>query len=113
VALAIRVLDEQAIADAYGFDGSFLVESELALFAEDGLIRHEVVSVHPYRKCYGRDAGDDLSARLKDPDKAAFLADLDGSVVGRVLRRRAGTAMRGSMTLRWTHDAGGRASDVP
>src|SRR4051794_39424407 len=68
--LTIRAPDEAAIADAYGFDDSFLVESELALSAEGGVVRYEVVSVPPYRKCYGRLAGDDLSARLKDPDKA-------------------------------------------
>jgi streptothricin acetyltransferase len=85
VDLVIRALDEQAIADAYGFDGSFLVESELALFAEDGVVRYEVVSVRPYRKCYGPHAGDDPSAHLKAPDKAVFLAYLDGSVAGRVI----------------------------
>ena len=83
--LVIGAPDEQAIADAYGFDGSFLVDSELALFAEGDVVRYEVVSVRPYRKCYGGLAGDGLSAHLKAPDKAVFLAYLDGSVAGRVL----------------------------
>jgi len=85
VDLAIRVPDEQAIKDAYGFDDSFLVESELALFAEDGVVRYQIVPVPPYRKRYSRDAQDDLSVHLKAPDKAVFLAYLDGSVAGRVL----------------------------
>src|SRR5262245_33408678 len=77
--------DEQAIKDACGFDDSFLVESELALFAEGGVVRYQVLPVRPYRKRYGRDAGDDLSVHLNAPDKAVFLAYVDGSVAGRVL----------------------------
>ena len=83
--LAIRVPDEQAIDAAYGFDDSFLVESELALFAEDGVVRYQIVPVRPYRKRYRRDAGDALSMHLIAPDKAVFLAYVDGSVAGRVL----------------------------
>jgi streptothricin acetyltransferase len=85
VDLVIKALDEQAIGDAYGFDGSFLVESELVLFAEDGVVRYEVVSVPLYEKRHGRGGGDDLSAYLKTPDKEVFLAYLNGSVAGRVV----------------------------
>jgi streptothricin acetyltransferase len=85
MALAITALDEQTIDDAHGFDDSFMVEYEMTLWAEDGAVRYVVVSVPPYRKCYGRHAGDDLSVHLKAPDKAAFLAYLDGSIAGRVL----------------------------
>jgi streptothricin acetyltransferase len=82
VDLVIRAPDGQAIGDAYEFDDSFPVESELILFAEGGVVRYEVVPVPPYEKSYGRA---DLSGHLDAPDKAVFLACLDGSVAGRVV----------------------------
>lgn len=80
--LVIRAPDEQAIGDAYGFDGSFTVASELVLVAEGGVLRYEVVSVTPYQKSYGRA---DLSGYPDAPDKAVFLAYLGGLVAGRVV----------------------------
>jgi streptothricin acetyltransferase len=85
VDLVIKALDEQTIGDAYGFEDAFLVESELALFVENGVVRYEVVSVPPYKKRYGRDADADLSGYLETPVKAVFLAYLDGSVAGRIV----------------------------
>ena len=80
--LVIRALDRESIVDAYGFDDSFLVESELTLSAEGGVVRYEVVPVPAYEKSYARD---DLSGHLDNPEKAVFLAYLDGSVAGRVV----------------------------
>jgi ribosomal protein S18 acetylase RimI-like enzyme len=82
VDLVIRAPDERAIGDAYGFDDSFPVESELVLFAEGGVVRYKVVPVPRYVKRYART---DLSGYLDAPDKAVFLAYLDGSVAGRVV----------------------------
>jgi hypothetical protein len=82
VDLVIRALDGRAIGDAYGFDDSFPVESELIPFAEGGVPRYEVVSVPRYVKRYART---DPSGYLDAPDKAVFLAYLDGSVVGRMV----------------------------
>jgi streptothricin acetyltransferase len=72
----------QAMGDAYGLDGSFLVESELTLFAEGGVIRYEVVPVPPYEKSY---AGEEPSVGGGASGKAVFLAYLDGSIAGRVV----------------------------
>jgi ribosomal protein S18 acetylase RimI-like enzyme len=80
--LVIRIPDEREIGDAYVFDDSFSVESEMILFAEGGVVRYEVVPVSPYEKSYGRA---DLSGHLDAPDKAVFIARRDGSVVGRVI----------------------------
>ena len=82
--LLIKAPDDQAVGDAYGFDESFLVESELALFSERGVVRYEVVPVKPYEKRYGG-ARDDLAVDLKAPDVAVFFAYLDGTVAGRVV----------------------------
>jgi streptothricin acetyltransferase len=82
VDLVIRTLDRLSIGDAYGFDDSFLVESELTLSAEGGVVRYEIVPVPAYEKTYPRD---DLSDHLDHPERAVFLAYLDGSVAGRVV----------------------------
>ncbi len=80
--LVIRAPDERDLGDAHGLDGSFVVESELVLFVEGGVVRYEVVPVPRHEKSY---AGEDLSDRLDDPGKAVFLAYLDGSIAGRVV----------------------------
>ena len=80
--LVIRAHDEQTMGDAYGFDGSFPVESELALFAEHGVIRYEIVPVPPYVKRYQKG---DLTAHPDAPDKWVFVAFVDGSLAGRIV----------------------------
>jgi ribosomal protein S18 acetylase RimI-like enzyme len=80
--LVIRAHDEQTMGDAYGFDGSFRVESELALFAEHGVIRYEIVPVPPYVKRYQKG---DRTAHPDAPDRWVFLAFLDGSLAGRIV----------------------------
>lgn len=80
--LVIREDDGQSGGDAHRLDGSFRVESELALFAEGGVFRYEVVPVPPYRKSY---AGEWSSVAGGTSDQAVFLAYLDGSIAGRIV----------------------------
>ena len=47
--LVIREHDARP-GKCYGLDDSFVVESELVLFAEDGVLRYEVVAVPPLRE---------------------------------------------------------------
>jgi len=82
VDLMIRKADGQAIGNAYGFDGSFLVESELALFAEGGVIRYEVVPVPSYVKSY---AVQESSIVGGASGKEMLSAYLDGSIAGRIV----------------------------
>jgi ribosomal protein S18 acetylase RimI-like enzyme len=82
VDLVIGAHDGQTAVNAYGLDDSFLVDSELVLFAEDGAVRYEVVPVPPYQKRYRKD---DLIAPGEVPDKELSLAFLDDSVAGRIL----------------------------
>ena len=80
--VVIRASDEADLGDAHRLDETFLVQSELSLFVEDGVIRYKVVPVPPYEKRY---AGEEPSVHREASGKAAFLADLDGSVAGRVV----------------------------
>lgn len=80
--LLIKAHGESNTVNVYRLDDSFVVESELALFAEHGAIRHEIVAVPPYEKSYRKD---NLTARREAPDKAIFLAFLDDSLAGRIV----------------------------
>ena len=80
--VVIRASDGADLGDAHRLDGTFLVQSELALLVEGGVIRYEVVPVPPYEKRY---AEEEPSVDPRAPGKAVFLAYLDGSVAGRVV----------------------------
>ena len=80
--LVIRAHDEQTMGDAYGLDGSFLVEFELDLFAEHGVIRYRIVPVPPYVKRYEKG---DLTAHPDAAGTWVFVAFLDGSLAGRIV----------------------------
>ncbi|AGA30967.1 GNAT family N-acetyltransferase [Singulisphaera acidiphila] len=80
--LVIKALDGQTAGDPHKLNDSFLVESELTLSAEGGVIRYEVVPVPPYKKSY---ADDGLADYQNAPDIAVFLAYLDGLIAGRVV----------------------------
>jgi streptothricin acetyltransferase len=80
--LMIKAHYPQTMGDAYGFDGSFLVESKLALFAEDGVISYQIIPVSPYEKCYPKN---DPHVHLHAPEKLIFVALLDDLLVGRIV----------------------------
>lgn len=52
--LVIKALDGQTAGDPHKLNDSFLVESELTLSAEGGVIRYEVVPVPPYQEILRR-----------------------------------------------------------
>lgn len=78
----IRALDEAEPGGPGGIDEAFLVESELALFAEGGVIRYEVVPVPSYEKRY---AGEETSVGAESPGRAVFLAYLGRSIAGKIV----------------------------
>ncbi len=84
MAIEIRALDHGNIDDADRCDGSFDVDAELRLAADDGVISYEAVPVPPYCKRYPHDEKD-RSVYIDDPRRAGFLAYLDGRIAGRML----------------------------
>ena len=80
--LVIRSSDRVALGNAHRLDETFLVQSELNLFIEDGIIRYEVVPVPPYVKTY---AEEEPHNRHQASGKSVFLADLDDSIAGRIV----------------------------
>ena len=88
----IRAPNAREVGDAYDFDDSFTVESELILSAEGGVARFEVVPVVPYGKRYGRA---DLSGRRDAPDRRCSWPTSTARSPGGSSSRRGGTARRG------------------
>jgi ribosomal protein S18 acetylase RimI-like enzyme len=80
--VVIRASDDADFVDAHGFDEAFLVQSELSLSVEGGVIRYEIIPVPPYEKRYDEE---EPSLDPGSPGKAMFLAHLDGSVAGRIV----------------------------
>src|SRR4051794_31421904 len=80
--VAIRASDGVDLGDTHRLDETFLVQSELSLSVEGDVIRYEVVPVPPYEKSY---AEEEPSVDRGSPGKSVFLADLDGSVAGRIV----------------------------
>jgi streptothricin acetyltransferase len=87
IEISIQQLTAANQADLNRCDDSFTVEGELADFrlrAEDGRIGHAVRAVTPYSKCYGPEIHD-AQSYIGQPDRAAWLAYVDGQVAGQIL----------------------------
>jgi len=81
--LVIREMDRDSLPHINQCDASFIVDSKLVLFAEDGRIRYTIVKVPRYTKQYGREEVD-YNTFISSPDKVVFFADVDGEFAGQV-----------------------------
>jgi ribosomal protein S18 acetylase RimI-like enzyme len=81
--LFIRPLTLSNLSDAGQCDGAFWVDSRLVLSAEDGRVQYTVVSTPPYEKRYPVEPID-YAAYVGQPDKAVFLAYVNGQVAGQI-----------------------------
>lgn len=81
--LEIKALDEFTFPDLERCDGSFLVDARLVLSLENGAIRWTYSTVPPYTRRYPPEEID-YRSYLNDPDKAVYLATLDGRAAGQV-----------------------------
>ncbi len=83
MALTIQPLNRSTLPDVNRCDGSFTVDSVLALRIEDGLLHITPVPVEPYMKRYPQEDRD-WSDYIENREKALFLAYLDGKLAGQV-----------------------------
>ena len=85
----IKELDESVIRDVIDckFDGEREVDSKLILSLENNRLTYTPINVSPYMKRYPPDEFD-YDAILKDPEKTAFIAYVDGRVAGQIILRR-------------------------
>jgi ribosomal protein S18 acetylase RimI-like enzyme len=82
--LAIQQVNERSFGDVNRCDGTFAVDSQLVVHAEDDIIRNTIVNVPPYQKHYPPEDLD-YPTYLHHPDKAIFCAYADGQLAGQVI----------------------------
>jgi len=87
VEIAIREIDRHNLQDVNIAGSTFTVDSELVLQAEDGVIRYTVTHIPPHQKHYPPDEID-YASYVGHPDKAIFLAYVDGECAGQIRLRR-------------------------
>ena len=85
--ITIEELDQRNLQDVHRTGTTFTVDSELVLQAEDGVIRYAVTPIPPYHKHYAPDEIDHASY-VGHPDRAVFLAYVDGEPAGQIRLRR-------------------------
>ena len=87
MAITVCKLTQKNIQDVNKCDGTFTVDSQLVLQAENNIIRYVALGVLPYTKRYPPDEVDYMSY-LADPDKAVFLAYVDSHLAGQLILRK-------------------------
>lgn len=81
--VTIQALDPDHLADVRRGGSSFRVTARLKLQAEGERIHYTIVAVEPFEKTYPADEFDPADY-ITDPEKAIFIAYLDGKPAGQV-----------------------------
>ena len=82
--MIIKQLTDINIGDVGKCDGEFIVDSEMFIYVEKNSIRYQVLDRPPYLKRYDKD-DIDYQIYMNNPEKAIFIAYVDGSVAGQVI----------------------------
>jgi streptothricin acetyltransferase len=85
--LTIQPVDESNLHDLNRVDGTFTIDSRLVLHAQDRQIDYTIEALPARSKRYGVDEFDPTGT-IRSPDRAAYLAYMDGQVAGQILLRR-------------------------
>jgi len=82
--LTIQPIDENNMQDINRVDGTFMIDSRLVLCAQDGQISYNIEPVSPQPKRYPAEKFD-WDTFIDNPDKAIYLAYLDGQIAGQLI----------------------------
>jgi streptothricin acetyltransferase len=86
--IEIIKLDKAHLSDVNRCNGEFWIESRLRLNCVDSNLQYEVVPVAPRMKKRYPVEDRDLSTYLDNPERAIFLAYLDGTLAGQIILRK-------------------------
>lgn len=81
--IIIKELDKYNIEDVGKCDGQFVIDSQLMLQAENNQIRYTVHDRPVTKKQYDR-SDIDYASYINNPDKAVFLAYINGTAAGQI-----------------------------
>lgn len=82
--LTIEELDLDNLEDAGKVDGLFVIDSQLVLQAKNNQISYTVLDLPPGQKRYTQEERD-YSTFIDNPEKAIFLAYVEGIVAGQII----------------------------
>ena len=82
----IKELDNGIIKDIHRIDDEFDIDSKLVLRLEDNRLTYTTVGLLPGKKRYDTDEFD-YTTYVDNPEKAVYLAYVDGQIAGELLLR--------------------------
>jgi len=82
--LTIQPVGESNLHNINRVDGTFTIDSRLVLHAQDGQIGYSIEPVPPHTKRYPAEKFD-WNTFIDNPDKAIYLAYLDGQLAGQLI----------------------------
>jgi streptothricin acetyltransferase len=85
--ITIEELDTSNIEHVQQCDGVFKGDAIFQLYAEDGQICYEMVSVPSFEKRYPKEDLD-YTTYIGNPDKTIFFAYVDGQLAGQIILRK-------------------------
>ena len=85
--IIIEEINLKNAKDVNKCDGEFIIDASIVLSVENDEIRYKVVDMAQTTKRYQNDEID-LCIYIDDPNKAVFLAYLDGQIAGQIILRK-------------------------
>jgi len=82
----IEELNPSVIQDVNRCNGEFVIDSRLVLYVEKDEIRYEIIAGPASKKRYDSDDVD-YTPYIDNPDKAVFLAYVEGRIAGQIILR--------------------------
>lgn len=86
--IIIKRIVEENFVDVDRCDGTFLIDNELELFLQEGVLSFTIRPVNPYTKRYVPEPGRNLSAYVSGQKGAIYLAYIDEKVCGQMIVSR-------------------------
>jgi streptothricin acetyltransferase len=86
--LVIKKLTADLLKDINKANDEFIINEKLIPLYENGRLSYTVVKVPEYRKKYQPETPEFYASHISNPDKAGFIAYLDGRVAGQLFLHR-------------------------
>lgn len=84
--MVIEEINVKNVKDVNQSDGEFIIDARVALYAENDVIRYEILKVPSTKKRYKAEAS--YTTYADDPNKTVFLAYVDGQIAGQIVLRK-------------------------
>ena len=86
--IVIKQLTTELLKDINQANDEFIVNAKAIIYCDNNRLSYTVVPVPPYRKKYKPESSEFYLACINNPDKAGFIAYVDGHVAGQLILHR-------------------------